>query len=251
MYYAGTTEKRPVVIDIGSHSWRCGIAGEGQPRCIVRTPPSIQRLLGHNVGNVEEDLTQMSRNEAEEIMAAMVRYILYEQLLVKPKEHRVVLCAPHDSPHFFKDVLISVLFQFFHSPSIYYNSSSVFALHAVGRTSGLIVDVGHKETRVVPMCHGVAINHAVAVAPVGAKSLERYLRKRVEVSWFASGRSAEELEMHMENVVRSACVVAARRGSGDSGRGREGGEEGTEKGTKAGVGDGSVAVVVEASSRLV
>ena len=42
-------------------------------------------------------------------------------------------------------------------PSVAFLPSSALAVYASGRTSGLVVDCGHEETRVLPMFQGVPL----------------------------------------------------------------------------------------------
>ena len=201
------TEKRPVIIDIGYSSWKIGFAGEGAPRCSVQTPPAVRRLLGAFLNDPTETLVQPSPAEAEEAIALLLRFIFFEQLLIKPPEHRLVICEHQDQPRAFTTAFVKVVFSLFKTPSILSNSCASFALHCAGCTSGLVVDVGVRETRVSPFSVGVPLTHASTTAAVGAHSLEKYLRPRVEAQWYAAGRSAHELTAHLAEVVKSACVV--------------------------------------------
>ena len=209
-------QKRPIVLDIGSNNWRCGFAGEGTPRCVIRTPLSIRHQLGRYVQDVDVSLKSLNAIQSEETLSQLIRYIFYEQLLVKPKEHRIIICEHHDVPHLFRASFVKVLFKYFGSPSIFLNSCSSFALHAAGCRSGLVIDVGYRETRVVPFAHGVPLYHASTTASVGAVSLHTYIRRLVAAEWLAetsttgNRRTMQELDVHLEDVVRKACVVVQK-----------------------------------------
>ena len=209
-------QKRPIVLDIGSNNWRCGFAGEGTPRCVIRTPLSIRHQLGRYVQDVDVSLKSLNSIQSEETLSQLIRYIFYEQLLVKPKEHRIIICEHHDVPHLFRASFVKVLFKYFGSSSIFLNSCSSFALHAAGCRSGLVIDVGYRETRVVPFAHGVPLYHASTTASVGAVSLHTYIRRLVAAEWLAetsttgNRRTMQELDVHLEDLVRKACVVVQK-----------------------------------------
>ena len=110
--------------------------------------------------------------ELEDALAALLRRIFYEELLVKPKEHRVVVGEAWDTPHHFRNALARVLFSIFAAPSLYAESCCVLALHAVGVRSGIVIDVSRDETRVLPVAHGVPLHFAASAVPIGARAVE-------------------------------------------------------------------------------
>ena len=205
------SEKKPVVLDIGHRSIKAGFAGEGSPRCIQATPPAVQHLLGYLVSSPTSTLSPTVPKAAEQAISILLRYIFFEQLLIKPPEHRLVICQHQDTPHSFQKILTQVVFSLFRTPSVLLRSCSSFALQCAGCTSGLVVDVGSRETRVCPYVFGVPLEHASTTAAVGYRSLEGYLQRRLEAQWTLAGHAMSELTPHMEGLVRKACRVVSQQ----------------------------------------
>ncbi len=161
-------EKRPVVIDLGAHTCKCGFAGEGSPRCVLRTPRGLALALAGR---------RFPRALVEAFVARAVRRVLFEELLVKPKEHRVVVCEHWDLPQDVRDAVARVFHDTFGCVSVCTGPSAAFALHGAGdgRASGFVVDVGHAETRLMPVVHGRALHPPYAVATPEAPRTRRML----------------------------------------------------------------------------
>jgi hypothetical protein len=209
----GTAEKRPICLAFGENI-KAGFAGESAPRCKIAPPRSLRRRLrsrpGTDGAGAAEQVEQVEQVELEDALAAMLRRIFFEELLVKPKEHRVVVGEVWDTPLHFRNALARVLFTIFGSPSLYAESCCVLALHAVGVRSGLVVNVGREETRVLPVMHGVPLHYAASVIPIGARAVELEMKRLLAGAWRNSGLSDDLLEDHAGAIVSAACRVQAR-----------------------------------------
>jgi actin-related protein len=194
-------EKRPIVLDVGSSSVKAGFAGEGTPRCILKTPTTIQNALFVSSGEPEKIKL------CEEAVASLFRYIFFEELLVKPHEHRILICENENTTHVFRSTICKVAFTLFRTPSVLLKSTSACAMCCAGVASALVIDIGYSETRVCAFTHGVPLVHLSTSAAVGYQSLETYFYHRLETEWTLSGHGRDELLSHLEGIVRGACVV--------------------------------------------
>jgi hypothetical protein len=65
------------------------------------------------------------------------------------------------------------------------------ALHATGATTGLVLDVGHRETRAVAVACGAPLFATLAMVPVGAETVAAEARRlRAEAASGNAGGSA-------------------------------------------------------------
>ena len=69
------------------------------------------------------------------------------------------------------------MFETFDVGGIQLHMGSVCSLYASGRTTGLVVDVGHGVTNVVPVCEGYAIPRAIRRMNLGGTDLTDYMQR--------------------------------------------------------------------------
>ena len=199
-----SAEKRPICLDMGSGFIKCGFAGEALPRCQIKTPPFVALVKRTPLFNRNSDGLIF---DIEDALAKILRRIFFEELMVRPKEHRVVLCEAWDTPHTFREALARVMFTIFGVPSIYAESGCVLSLHAVGEKSGLVIDIGKEETRVLPVVHGVPLHFAASAVPLGALSVETHMKRIIQASWTRAGLTEAHLSEHLPNIVATLCHV--------------------------------------------
>ena len=78
-------------------------------------------------------------------------FCCFSHLLVNPKERRVVVVESVFCPTTFRDTLAKVLFDHYEVPSVLFAPSHLAVLFTLGIPSGLVIDVGQKETQVLPV----------------------------------------------------------------------------------------------------
>ncbi|KAI8450337.1 actin-domain-containing protein [Phakopsora pachyrhizi] len=80
-----------------------------------------------------------------------LRRLFSDQLMIDPRQRKVLLIENALLPSQVRDQIATVLFDQLHVPSISFTPSSVLILMASGSVTGLVVDVGHLETTVTPV----------------------------------------------------------------------------------------------------
>ena len=60
-----------------------------------------------------------------------------------------------------RERMIQIMFDTFQVPALYLAVNQVLSLYASGRKTGLVGDFGQAETRLVPICEGFLLPHAV------------------------------------------------------------------------------------------
>lgn len=68
------------------------------------------------------------------------------------------------------------MFELFNVPSTILMTTSTLALHASGFTTGLVVDSGYDETRVIPVYEGFAFRRTQRM-PVGGRHVTDYMMR--------------------------------------------------------------------------
>jgi actin-related protein len=71
-------------------------------------------------------------------------------LMVNPNERRVVICENPYWPHFVKTAMAQALFDL-EVPGIWFSSGLNMALYATGDATGMVLDLGMAETRMLPV----------------------------------------------------------------------------------------------------
>ena len=154
------SEKHAVVLDVGTAYTKVGYAGESVPRAMVKTPPSVLQSGGGN----------------EDLLIKFVHKLYFENLLVNPKDRRVVLVEGLLADTHFRDNLVKVLFCHFEVLSILLAPSHLMPLFGLGLQSGLVLDVGYKEATLIPVYQNVPILKAWQALPLASEALHESIK---------------------------------------------------------------------------
>eukprot|EP01084_Bolivina_argentea_P137194 241635_1 len=151
-----------IVIDNGSRQTKAGFAGDDSPRAIFpsiigksKYPPAIGGvglLCGKKIyaGCEAESLSIVKPTYPIvngivanwDNMEKLWYYTFYDELRVQPEEHEVLLTEAQLNPRANNTKMIQVLFETFNVPSLYISKPAFLALAALGRSSGVVVDIG-------------------------------------------------------------------------------------------------------------
>ncbi|KAJ1974440.1 hypothetical protein H4R35_003609 [Dimargaris xerosporica] len=205
------TEDR-VVIDLGSHTLKCGFSGEPQPRGVLTlsqalqwnqqsiqpvffpqsaTEPSLPatRALAPEVLNhrrvaapdlyslVIHDIDPMDLHDS---LVYHLSQMFYDVLMTDPKLRKVLVCDSPLAPLALKRALGQVLFDHFCVPSITFYPAQALALLTVGSLQGLVIDCGHLETLTLPVFDGHCLLPHTQTTPLAGKALSEHLRQLLE-----------------------------------------------------------------------
>jgi len=205
----GSEEVQALVVDNGSAMIKSGFAGDDAPRAVFPTIVGRPKHQGVMVGMGQKDafvgdeamskrgiLTLTYPIEKRKIVKAadmekVWHHTLYNELRVAPEEHPVLDTEGPKNPKSLREASTQVHFEEFGSPAYYIAISSVLALYASGRTTGIVVDFGEDVTHVVPVYEGYALPHAIVRFEIGGRQITEHLRSLLTRRGYSFTTTAE------------------------------------------------------------
>ncbi|NXK44002.1 ACTL9 protein, partial [Chauna torquata] len=213
----------PVVIDMGTRSCRAGFSGHQAPSAEIST------LVGHpmawSAGSEEarseafigEQALLHPDTEIIEVMQngiivnwdaakALWQHMFEHELGVHPEEHALLITEPSLSPTSSRENVVEVAFESLGSPGLFVAPQSVLSTYAHGRTSALVVDMGHVVTHAVPVHEGNSLAHAIERTDVAGSCLTWYLMMLLGDT---GSMLSEGMSHVVEDIKHSCCYVAS------------------------------------------
>ena len=176
-----TEQIAAVVIDNGEYSCKGGLSGAETPNCELRTV--ISHKNGVHVGdecsyinllNLKYPIERgdvASWDDIEEVW----NYIFHKKLNVDPAEHPVLLTEPSKRRRFDREKMIEIMFETFKVPSYYSNLQAIFSLYSSGRSTGLVAQLGHGVTEIIPVYEYYGIERPSFHYPFGGSEVDAFL----------------------------------------------------------------------------
>ncbi|GJN93573.1 hypothetical protein Rhopal_006630-T1 [Rhodotorula paludigena] len=112
----------------------------------------------------------------EERVKRVLRRVYFENLMIDPKTRKVIVLENPLLPTRVKELIARVLFDNLQVPSLSFASTPLLALMAAGTLTGLVIDVGHLETTVLPIFHSRPLFPSLTTTPRAGARLTRRLR---------------------------------------------------------------------------
>ena len=196
------TSKVAIVIDSGSGVTKAGFAGSEGPKSvfpsIIGSPKSTQQMVGGQnkdffVGyeacakadllNLREPIENGLITNWED-MERLWHHTFYDELLVSPEEHAVVLTEKPMCPRMNRERMIQIMFETFHVKGFYSAVQAVLALFSLGRTTGVVWDAGEGVSFTVPIYEGYGLPHAIMQSGISGLDLTKLMIKMLGESGF-------------------------------------------------------------------
>jgi actin-like protein 6A len=212
-----------VVLDAGSHTVKAGISGEDLPHVLMpsaltmpsslatpgsdpRDPTvfSAARLLDAYTSRPQKNVEVVSPFGADGLVdhwprfEALLSYTLNDQLQIDSSEHAILYAEPNHNRRAARERLVELLFETFNSPAAYLARSAVLSAYASGRTTGIVVDMGHSGISAVPVLEGALVKDKFLRTCVGGAAVSAALRTQLA----ASGTQLRSLWSFKRSVVR-------------------------------------------------
>lgn len=99
----------------------------------------------------------------------------HSELHVTPSEHPVLFTEVPLNPKENREKMMQVIFEKFEVPSTYVSTTSVLALYASGRTTGLVLDLGDGVCNTVAIYEGYCLPPGIQRLDIAGRELTDYL----------------------------------------------------------------------------
>jgi actin beta/gamma 1 len=220
------TERKAVVVDTGSGTTKAGFAGADAPCSIIPSVVGLKRRLlnlypimpgireyyvGHEARERRGLLTLRCPVEHGIVsnwdnMEKLLHDMFYDNLNVSPEEHHTMVTeAPLNSTEN-QHKMNQLMFETFRVPALSVQHHPVLALHASGRSTGIVLDSGLSKTNIVPIHEGQVIKENVLDLDVAGENMTNRLYTIIIDRGYSITTSAE-LDM-LRDVKEKLCYVA-------------------------------------------
>ncbi|KDQ14220.1 hypothetical protein BOTBODRAFT_132722 [Botryobasidium botryosum FD-172 SS1] len=209
-----------VVIDNGSGYIKAGRAGDGEPRTVFPTLVGIPKHASvaggatMYVGQEAQDRRGILRlnhpiehgiiNDWDDL--AEIWTHTFSELRVASQDQPVLFTEASLNPNANRERLASIMFDDFGAPAIYVANQALLSLHASGRASGVVVDIGDSATCVTPIQQGTLLSGAVRRLRVAGRDITDHLLWILQDSDLKFTTSAEY--QIVVDIKEALCYVA-------------------------------------------
>ncbi|GFO18994.1 actin, cytoplasmic [Plakobranchus ocellatus] len=182
--------KSPIVMDVGGASCKIGFAGDDDPKCVLPTivgKPKHQfgesrQFVGYEAQNKKALLSLTSPVQRGIVtdwddMRTIWEHVFKDEFTVKIGEHPVLVTDTPENPKTNREEMAQVLFETYQVPSLFVAYQAVLSLYSAGRTTGLVLDIGHGVTTAVPVYEGYSVNTAVRRNDFAGQDLTEMMMK--------------------------------------------------------------------------
>jgi actin-related protein len=213
--------KRTVVLDIGQFSTKVGFAGENYPRQVFLTivgKPKYGTIKSREDDiYVGEEIASIALNKIFHPIEkglivdwanfkVLIDYIFYDQLRIDPTNVSVVFAVHPLFPYKDLGKVFELFLERYQCMAFYPVLDSMLTLYSGGFQTGLIVEIGDSNTRIVPIYEGYKLEHAVRILDIGGRVLTRYMEQLLESSgWTADSSIRREIVRVLKE---KACFVS-------------------------------------------
>ena len=126
------------------------------------------------------------------------------QLGVSAKDHSLLLAVSPLISADARDELANAVFTHLNSPALLIANTSSTALFSTGRTTGIVVDIGHGLCTVLPVYHGAPLLHAVQCQAVSGVDVTAALRRALANRGYDFTDAQDEL---VRDIKEKLCAV--------------------------------------------
>ncbi|XP_078592231.1 actin-like isoform X1 [Branchiostoma floridae x Branchiostoma japonicum] len=214
-----------VVLDNGSYSIKAGIAGDFSPAA------NIRNVIGKRRGNYNELYTsEDDKYIGDEAIASQGRltfdfpmqdgsvknwrdleavwdHVTRSEMGETLGDRPVIVTETTAMPRQQRERHLQVLFETFDVPAVFLVQQAAMALHAQGKSTGLVVSSGHGVTEVVPVYEGHCIEHASRKLLYSGKHVTGQLGRLLQFERGYTFTSSSELEI-LRKIKQNMAFVA-------------------------------------------
>ncbi|MHA2125084.1 MAG: hypothetical protein ACW99E_07225 [Promethearchaeota archaeon] len=215
------------VLDIGQFSSKIGFAGEDSPSQVFLTMVGKPKYQSVSIdysssGNRENELYVGDEIQSiglykifhpiEKGMVIdwkhfenIINYVFYN-LRVDPTLVNILFSIHPLFPYKDLEKIFELFLERYQVMAFYPVLDSMLTLYSGGFQTGLIIEIGDSNTRIVPIYEGYKINHAVRILDVGGRVLTRHMEQLLEsIGWSVDSSIRRELVRVLKE---KACFVS-------------------------------------------
>jgi actin-related protein len=215
-----TVHDNAVVIDMGTGTTRIGFSGDDAAR--LHAPTVVGQARD---GTVECFNKAYKARETVPVKPVMDRGLItdwngtehimrhiYDMLSLGTDPNAPILLTEAALvPKEQREQMVELLFEKLNVQSLYFAPAPVLSLYASGRTTGMVVEMGHGTCHTVPIFEGFSLFHSTLQLDFGGKDLTAAVGQTLTNTGFNfSGAHEEEIWQYMKE---SFCTVQADRGA--------------------------------------
>ncbi|KAJ5070276.1 actin-7-related [Anaeramoeba ignava] len=104
-------------------------------------------------------------------------YCFYEEMKIDPKDHTLLISDSPLNPKSKREKMAEIMFEKYGFPSLFLENSSILAIYASGRTTGIVADIGETVSYIVPIYEGFNIPIHTKKMDIGGRDLTEYLMR--------------------------------------------------------------------------
>ncbi|XP_004711106.1 actin-like protein 7A [Echinops telfairi] len=214
---------KAVVVDLGTGYCKCGFAGLPKPTHVISSTVGKPYMETAKTGDNRKETFVGHELLCPEVRLKLINplrhgiivdwdsvqdiweYLFRHEMKIAPNEHAALVSDPPLSPHTNREKYAEMLFETFNTPAMHIAYQSRLSMYSYGRTSGLVVEVGHGVSYVVPIYEGYPLPSITGRLDYAGSDLTTYLMSLMN----HSGKYFTEDQMYiMEDIKKKCCFVA-------------------------------------------
>ncbi|XP_048194644.1 actin-like protein 7A isoform X2 [Perognathus longimembris pacificus] len=214
---------KAVVVDLGTGYCKCGFAGLPKPTHKISTMVGKPYMETAKTGDNRKETFVGQELLNPEVRLKLVNplrhgiivdwdtvqdiweYLFQQEMKIASEEHAVLVSDPPLSPHTNREKYAEMLFETFNTPAMHIAYQSRLSMYSYGRTSGLVVEVGHGVSYVVPIYEGYPLPSITGRLDYAGYDLTAYLMSLMN----DTGKQFTDNQISIvEDIKKNCCFVA-------------------------------------------
>ncbi|XP_055374516.1 actin-related protein 10 isoform X2 [Condylostylus longicornis] len=137
-------------------------------------------------------------------MVDFLQEVFFKYVLVSPKDRKVVLVESSFNPTAIRETIAKVLFRHFEVSSLLFVPTHLVSLSCLAVDTAVVVDLGYKETTILPVYCGVQILNAFNSQEYGGEKIHAEIKKQLLETGVEEEYLTEEV---LEDIKVRTCFV--------------------------------------------
>ena len=187
--------KAHIIIDNGTGYCKAGFSGERLPKIIIQTYVGYPKYASGRVGvdkkkffvgseaeaikgvlNINNPLEKGVINNWDDI-EKLWEHIFTNELKVDPIEYNTMITESPMNPKENREKMTQIMFETFNVHGLYIAIESILSLYSLGKSTGIISDLGDHISYFSPIFFGCPLPHALIRFNFGGSDLTEYMLK--------------------------------------------------------------------------